>query len=114
VLGNGGGNTHTLVTAAGKLTVRGSGKKAQTQTVNQQTCHVSFTIRQKFNFVPGSSTGAFAGASGPGAYKITFSACVPRYTSGSHKGECNLSNNVEPKAKGAVAHFLAAGVLTLP
>jgi hypothetical protein len=38
---------------------------------------------------------------------------MPRYTSGAHKGQCNLSNNVVPVAKGAVATFLAAGVATV-
>lgn len=52
-------------------------------------------------------------SNGPGAYQITLAAFVPRYTSGSHKGQCNLANNAEPLAKGAVASFLAAGVITL-
>ncbi len=30
-----------------------------------------------------------------------------------HKGECDTANNVQPLAKGAVATFLAAGVLTV-
>jgi hypothetical protein len=113
VLGPGGGNTHTLTTPAGKLTVRGSGKEAQAQSVNAKTCRITFTNRQQFSFVPSLSTGKFAGASGPGAYLITFSAFVPRFTSGKHKGQCNLGNNVQPLAKGAVATFLAAGVITV-
>jgi hypothetical protein len=44
---------------------------------------------------------------------VTFSAFVPRYTSGKNKGKCNFSNNVQPLAKGAVATFLAVGVLTV-
>jgi hypothetical protein len=113
VLGNGGGNTHTLTTPAGKLTVRGSGKEAQQQTANAKTCRINFTDRQKFSFVPSLSTGKFAGASGPGAYQITFTAFAPRFTSGKHKGQCNFGNNVQPLTKGAVATFLAAGVLTV-
>ena len=113
VLGNGGGNTHTLLTPAGKLTVRGSGKPIQKQTMNAKTCRFTFTERQQFSFVSSLSTGKFTGASGPGAYLITFSAVAPRFTSGKHKGQCNLGNNVQPLAKGAVATFLAAGVLTV-
>ena len=113
VLGPGGGNQHTLTTAAGKLTVRRSGKPIQTQSVNAKTCRVTFTQRAQFSFVPSLSAGQFAGASGPGAYQITFSAYVPRFTSGKDKGQCNLGNNVQPLAKGAVATFLAAGVLTV-
>jgi hypothetical protein len=113
VLGPGGGNTHTLNTAAGKLTVTGTGKPVDTQTLSSRTCHFIYTSRQQFNFVPGRSTGRFAGATGPGAYQITFAAFAPRYTSGKHKGQCNTSNNSEPLAKGAVASFLAAGVMTI-
>jgi hypothetical protein len=47
VLGNGGGNTHTLTTPAGKLTVRGSGKPIQKQTMNAKTCRFTFTERQQ-------------------------------------------------------------------
>jgi hypothetical protein len=112
-LGPGGGNTHTLPTPVGKLTVRGSGKEIQTQSVNAKTCREAFTIRQRFSFVPGLSTGKFSGASGPGAYQIYFAAYAPRFSSGKHKGQCNFGNNVQPRAKGAVATFLAAGVITV-
>jgi hypothetical protein len=113
VLGNGGGNTHTLVTPAGKLTVTGIGKQTMTQAVNSKTCFFTDIGRQQVNFVPGKSTGKFAGASGPGAYQVFFGAFVPRFTSGKHKGQCDLANNVQPLAKGAVATFVAAGVLTV-
>jgi hypothetical protein len=110
-LGPGGGNTHTLATRAGKLTVTGTGKPADTQTANTKTCYFTYTSRQTFTFVPGKSTGKFAGASGPGAYQIYFAAYEPRFTSGKNKGACNF--NANPLAKGAVATFLAAGVLTV-
>jgi hypothetical protein len=111
-----GGNPnsdHTLKTTAGKLIVHPTGKQHSSQTMNAKTCHFSFTERQTFTFVPGRSTGKFAGATGPGAYQITFSAFAPRFTSGPHKGQCNTGNNVAPLAKGAVGTFLAAGVITL-
>jgi hypothetical protein len=38
---------------------------------------------------------------------------VPRYASGPHKGQCDTAYNVQPLAKGAVAKFLAVGVLTV-
>jgi hypothetical protein len=110
-LGPGGGNTHTLATPAGKLTVTGIGKQVNTQTLNKKTCYFTYTSRQQFKFVPGKSTGKFAGASGPGAYQIYFAAYAPRFTSGKSKGECNP--NGQPAVKGAVATFLAAGVLTV-
>jgi hypothetical protein len=110
-LGPGGGNTHTLATKAGKLTVTGIGKEVNTQTANTKTCYFTYTSRQQFTFVSGKSTGKFAGATGPGAYQIYFAAYAPRYTSGKNKGTCNF--NANPLAKGAVATFLAAGVLTV-
>lgn len=113
VLGNGGGNTHTLATAAGKLTVHGSSKQQTTQTMNAKTCRFSYTARQQFTFVPNLSTGKFAGATGPGAYQIHFAAYAPRYTSGKHKGQCNTGSRVAPLPGGAVASFLAAGVITV-
>jgi hypothetical protein len=112
-LGPGGGTEHTLTTPAGKLTVVQVGKVTNTQTVNMRSCHFTYTSDARFKFVPGMSTGKFAGATGPGAYQIYFAAYFPRFTSGKHKGQCNTGNNVQPLAKGAVATFLAAGVLTV-
>jgi hypothetical protein len=114
VLGNGGANkTHVLKTGAGDLAVEPKGAQHSTQTLNSRSCRLSYIVRQQFNFDPSLSTGAFAGATGPGAYQVTFAAFVPRYTSGPHKGQCNASNNVVPLAKGAIATFLAAGVTTV-
>ncbi len=113
VLGNGYRKTHTLTTRAGRLTVTAVGKQSTTQILNLKTCHLSFTIRQRITFVPGKSTGSFAGASGPASYQVRFAAFFPRYTSGKHKGQCNTSNTARPLNRGAVASFLAAGVLTV-
>ncbi len=113
VLGDSHSSTHTLNTAAGKLTVKGIGKQVESESLNAKTCRVSYTVRQRFTFEASGSTGKFAGASGPGAYQVALVAYVPRYTSGSDKGQCNTSSNVEPLAKGAVATFLVAGVLTV-
>lgn len=113
VLGNGKGNNHTLGTKAGKLAVHATGKQQTSQAVSRKTCHVAFTIRQTLNVVGSKSTGAFAGASGPGAYQVYFAAYFPRYTSGKHKGQCNTSNNAKPLNKGAIASFLASVVLTV-
>jgi hypothetical protein len=112
-LGSGNSNTHTLATPAGKLTVTGIGKPINTQSMNSRTCHFTYTSRQQFTFVPGKSTGKFAGATGPGAYQIFFGAYAPRYKSGKHKGQCDTANNAQPLARGAVGTFLATGVLTV-
>lgn len=112
-LGGGNSNTHTLATPAGRVTVTGIGKPANTQSMNSRTCHFTYTSRQQFNFVPGKSTGKFAGATGPGAYQVFFGAYASRYKSGKHKGQCDTASNAQPLAKGAVARFLVAGVLTV-
>ncbi len=112
-LGGGNSNTHTLSTPAGRLTVTGIGKPTNTQSMNSRTCHFTYTSRQQFKFVPGKSTGKFAGATGPGAYQVFFGAYASRYKSGKHKGQCDTASNAQPLAKGAVARFLAAGVLTV-
>jgi hypothetical protein len=101
------------VTSAGDLVVqRNSHVHATgTQTENAKTCWYTFTGDSAFNAAGGESTGAFAGASGPGAVHIYFGAFQPRYTSGNDKGRCNGSAN--PLAKGAVESFLASVVLTV-
>jgi hypothetical protein len=110
-LGGGGhSKTHTLVSSAGKFTVLAAGKQTS-QTANKKTCHFTFTQDVTYNVVGSQSTGAFAGASGPGAAQIRFSAYEPRFKSGPQKGQCN--GHAPPLAKGAVASFLASAVLTV-
>lgn len=110
--------TVSLAGPAGAIPLTGgslaiAGTSAPVQTLNAKTCRFSYTVRRQFTFVPGMSTGKFAAATGPGAYQVTFAAFARRYTSGRHKGQCDTSNNAKPKAKGAVASFLAAGVITV-
>jgi hypothetical protein len=103
--------THTVASKAGNLLVEGTGYKHSTQTQNSKTCRFTFTQTLTFTVLGGKSTGAFAGASGPGAVKIFFAAYEPRFTTGKDKGQCN--GNAQPLAKGAVASFLATLVLTV-
>ena len=109
VLG-GGADQHGLKTKAGTLFVQ-TGKPTDIQSGNSRTCRETFTQYQTFNVLGSKSTGAFAGASGPGAVQVYSAAFAPRYTSGSKKGQCNFNGN--PLNKGAVTTFIASIVLTV-
>jgi hypothetical protein len=104
------GDTKDLITTAGKLTVEITAKPQNTQSINPKTCAASFAQYLQVAIVGGKSTGSFAGASGPGSVQLSFSAILPRYTKGPHKGQCNP--NGEPAPKGAVASFLVGAVMT--
>ncbi len=104
-------HTQTILTSAGTIVLHGTGYKNNSQTANLKTCFFSSTQDLTFTVLGGKSTGAFAGASGPGAAQVYFAAFEPRYTSGKHKGQCN--GNANPLAKGAVASILASVVLTV-
>jgi hypothetical protein len=75
------------------------------------TCWFTFTQDSAFSVLGSESSGAFAGASGPGGVRVYFGAFEPRYASGKDKGRCD--GNANPLAKGAVASFLASAVLTV-
>lgn len=110
-LGSGTSTKHSVPTKAGTLVVQQSGTPTTSSTANTRTCFETFTEDIAFTVVGGSSTGAFHGASGPGAAQINFAAYAPKFTSGKHKGQCNF--NANPLNKGAVATFLAGIVLTV-
>ena len=112
VLGNSKSKTHTLKTTTGNLVVKQTGPKQSSQTVNKTTCRLTFTQDITISVLGSESTGAFAGTSGPGAVRITFTGVEPKFTSGPHKGQCNV--NAQPLNKGAAATFLASIVLTTP
>ena len=104
-------HTQTVVSSAGNIVLHGAGYDHTTQTENPKTCLVTFTENLTFTVLGAKSTGAFAGASGPGAAQTYFAAFEPKYTSGKHKGQCN--NNANPLAKGAVGSILISVVLTV-
>jgi hypothetical protein len=111
VLGGKHSTTHTVKTRAGNLVVQATAKPATSQTLNKTTCRITYTQNIVLKVLGSQSTGAFAGSSGPGAVQVYFSAIVPRYTTGTKKGQCNV--NGTPQATGAVANFLADAVLTV-
>lgn len=105
------GSLKTFGSPAGKLTVRITRKPHTSQSFNTGTCRLSFKEEIVLRVVGSKSTGAFAGASGPGAVQVFFAARAPRFKSGPQKGQCNP--NGQPRVKGAVATFLASLVLTV-
>lgn len=111
MLGHGKSTTHTVKTQAGNLVVQQTGKPTSSQSINKKTCRATFTQDLTISVLGSQSTGAFAGASGPGSAQVYFSVILPRHMSGPDKGQCNPSG--APKGKGAVATFLADAVLTL-
>jgi hypothetical protein len=86
-------------------------KPTSSQKMNTRTCRFSFRQDIPVRVVSSKSTGAFAGASGPGAAQVSFAATAPRIKSGPKKGQCNP--NGQPHARGAFASFLASVVLTV-
>jgi hypothetical protein len=105
------GQHHTFVTSAGNLVVVVTAPPTSSQSVNVKACHFSFTTYVVFKVVDGASTGKFHWTQGPGAVKVYFAGFGPRYKSGPHKGQCNMSPNAPELAKGAVASFLLSAVL---
>jgi hypothetical protein len=105
------GDVKTFRTPRGNLAVMVTSKPQNNQSLNNKTCRFSFTTVLTLKVVSGKSTGAFAGASGPGAVQVSFAANAPRFTSGPKKGQCNP--NGRPHTKGAVASFLGSLVLTV-
>jgi hypothetical protein len=88
-----------------------SSKPTSRQKLNTRTCRITFRQVIPVTVVGSKSTGAFAGASGPGAAQVTFSAIAPRHKSGPKRGQCNPNGN--GSTKGAYATFLASVVLTV-
>jgi hypothetical protein len=110
VLSGGNAKEHSLSTAAGKFNVEVTAKPRTSQTSNNKTCRFSETEDLSLSVLGSKSTGAFAGASGPGAVEVYFVEYASRYKSGPKKGQCD--GNAPPLVKGAVASFLGSFVLT--
>jgi hypothetical protein len=100
-----------LVTYADVTPDIGNPIRQNTRSLNARTRWFSFSTDIRVTVVGGKSTGAFAGASGPGAVQVIFAATAPRFTSGPNKGRCNFRGR--PKTIGAVASFLGSLVLTV-
>jgi len=108
----GEGTDTTFPTAAGKLVLLVTAAPREGQTFNMKTCYFTYRTIVNFTTVPGKSTGKFAGAAGPGAVRVFWGGYVPRYTSGSKKGQCNTSPSAPELTKGAVSTFVLGAELT--
>jgi hypothetical protein len=69
-------------------------------TVYAGTCSLVFTVRGPVGLSDG--TGAYKGISGTLTITETFGAIAPRYTSGTHMGQCNMNENAQPAAQDGV------------
>lgn len=107
--------TVTFPTKAGNLVVAAYAPNTNTAptVVNAAACRFKSTIHATYTVDGSKSTGKFAGATGSGKATVVFEADAPKYTSGSHKGQCNMSNNAQPVAAGALGTFNSTGPLTL-
>jgi hypothetical protein len=105
----------TFPTKAGNLVVAADAPNANAapSVVNAAACRFKSTTNATYTVDGSKSTGMFAGATGSGKATVVFVADAPKYTSGSDKGKCNMSNNAQPMAAGALATFDASGPLTL-
>ena len=104
------GQQHTFTTAAGKFTVVVSGTPTNVQKVlSASSCIVEFGTTVPYKVDGAASTEKFAGSVGSGVVTVTFQAEVPKLAS----GKCNLSNNAQPLAKGAIAVATLVGPLTI-
>ena len=66
-------------------------------TLNQATCSGYLKVTAPVTVFDG--TGLYQGISGSVDITITFGFVLPRFASGAHKGQCNLSNNAQPLAQ---------------
>jgi hypothetical protein len=74
---------------------------AQPSTDSASTCSFAGTGTGPVTVYNGS--GLYSGVSGTLSVTVTFAGIGPRYTSGSKKGQCNMSNNATPVAQFSVA-----------
>ena len=99
-------------TQAGNMAVNAtvtSNPNAAPTMVNAAQCRFAFATRVNYTIDGAKSTGSFAGATGSGKATVSFTADAPKLSD----GKCNMSQNAQPLAKGAIAVFAAAGPLTL-
>jgi hypothetical protein len=100
--------TATFHTAAGMLVVSATVTGQNAQPTVTANCRFTQVIHAAYTIEGAKSTGQWAGSAGTGNVVDTFSAYAPKLSN----GHCNLSQNVQPLAKGAFSTFNGTGTLT--
>jgi hypothetical protein len=80
-------------------TIGALSNKAQ-PTVYAGSCSAIYSVKGPIGLLDG--TGAYKGISGTLTITETFAFILPRYRSGPHMGQCNMSNNAQPSAQQGV------------
>ncbi|MGZ6670705.1 MAG: hypothetical protein ACXVH3_39350, partial [Solirubrobacteraceae bacterium] len=94
--GNGDYQKVTLKQGSFEVNATALNKKlnASAPVVNKTTCSLVFSGSAPTTVFNG--TGLYKGISGTVRITVTFAGIAPRYTSGTHKGQCNFSNSAQP------------------
>jgi hypothetical protein len=80
-----------------------------TPAFDQATCSGAFSVSAPMPLAGG--TGMYTGISGTLNVRVTFGFVGPRYRSGKHKGQCNVSQNSTPLAQ--IAAIAGSGDVSL-
>ena len=71
-------------------------------TFSPATCSAALSATGPVTLVDG--TGLYKGITGTVSVNISIAFLLPRYTSGKHKGKCNMGNNATPFAASELIH----------
>lgn len=101
------GESFTLVTKAGNLTVQVSSAPKNIQTISNKTCLAAYGIRLPYKITGGTSK--FTGATGHGAVVVAYHARLRKLAS----GQCNQSHSAAPVPGTIAATFSLSGPITV-
>ena len=71
-------------------------------TFSPATCSAALSATGPVTLLDG--TGLYKGITGTVSVNISIAFLLPRYTSGKHKGQCNMGNNATPFAASELIH----------
>jgi hypothetical protein len=112
------GQPHVFLTSKGIMVAlitavpENKGNGSTPVTLDRAACRYGGVTR--VDFIVTGGTGSWAGATGPGSVTADFAFTMPRFTTGAHKGQCNLSNSAQPlRSPAPAASFNGSVRLTL-